>query len=130
METKDKLSRIERDKIENELRSGYEIHKDINHYLISSITIQKYYEQLFNSGWNSALMDEWRLCKDFMPENDEEVLVASMINSDRSKITYSTNSYDIFNKKWKSEPLPGYSILAWKYIKPFIPKDYEDNCNG
>lgn len=42
-------SRIEREKIIQELHVAYKIHKDVKHYIISSAAIQKYAVPLVSS---------------------------------------------------------------------------------
>lgn len=48
-------SRIEREKIMQELHVAYKIHKDDKHYIISSAAIQKYAVPIFKAG------AEWRI---------------------------------------------------------------------
>lgn len=48
-------SRIEREKIIQELHVAYKIYKDVKHYIISSAAIQKYAVPLFKAG------AEWRI---------------------------------------------------------------------
>ncbi|WP_289291383.1 DUF551 domain-containing protein [Bacteroides sp. 41_26] len=68
-------SRIERDKVIQELHVAYKIHKDQKHYIISSAIIQKYAVPLFKAGaeWQ-AKQSPWISVKDRMPEANTMVL--------------------------------------------------------
>lgn len=66
-------SRIERDKVIQELHVAYKIHKDQKHYIISSAIIQKYAVPLFKAGaeWQ-AKQSSWIKAKDQLPFVDED----------------------------------------------------------
>lgn len=67
-------SRIERDKVIQELHVAYKIHKDQKHYIISSAIIQKYAFPLFKAGaeWQ-AKQSPWISVKERLPEENTGV---------------------------------------------------------
>lgn len=67
-------SRIERDKVIQELHVAYKIHKDQKHYIISSAIIQKYAVPLFKAGaeWQ-AKQSPWISVKERLPEENTGV---------------------------------------------------------
>lgn len=78
-------SRIEREKVMQELHVAYKIHKDSKHYIISSAAIQKYAVPLFKAGaeWQAKQM-AWINVNDKMPEDgikvDERTILAHTKN--------------------------------------------------
>ena len=68
-------SRIEREKIIQELHVAYKIHKDSKHYIISSAAIQKYAVPLFKAGAEWQLKQSpWISVEERLPENNTVVL--------------------------------------------------------
>lgn len=67
-------SRIEREKVIQELHVAYKMHKDPKHYIISSAAIQKYAVPLFKAGaeWQAKQM-AWINVNNKMPEDGIEV---------------------------------------------------------
>ena len=74
-------SRIEREKVIQELHVAYKIHKDHKHYIISSAAIQKYAVPLFKVGaeWQSK-QSPWISVKERLPEPNKLVLCRMVSN--------------------------------------------------
>lgn len=52
---KERLSQIKRDETIGKLQKDYQIHNDLDHYLIASATIDKYAHEIFEAGWQAAM---------------------------------------------------------------------------
>lgn len=72
-QTLEEAARSEREKIILELHDDYSIHKDPEHYIISSGVIQKYAVPIFKAGaeWQ-AKQSPWIRAKDQLPPVDEK----------------------------------------------------------
>ena len=70
-QTVEEAARSEREKIILELHDDYSIHKDPEHYIISSGVIQKYAVPIFKAGaeWQSK-QSLWISVKERLPEED------------------------------------------------------------
>ena len=90
-------SRIEREKIIQELHVAYKIHKDVKHYIISSAAIQKYAVPLFKAGaeWQSRQM-AWISVNDKLPEDGH--IIASLSYLSHSHKCVSLFQYIHFYK--------------------------------
>ena len=75
-QTVEEASRIEREKVIQELHVAYKIHKDQKHYIISSAAIQKYAVPLFKAGaqWQSK-QSPWISVKERLPEENENIII-------------------------------------------------------
>lgn len=73
-------SRIEREKVIQELHVAYKMHKDPKHYIISSAAIQKYAVPLFKAGaeWQEN-QSSWISIDEQFPEDKQLVLCSSQI---------------------------------------------------
>lgn len=74
-------SRIEREKVIQELHVAYKMHKDPKHYIISSAAIQKYAVPLFKAGaeWQAKQM-AWINVKERLPNNDENIFYTNHLS--------------------------------------------------
>lgn len=71
-------SRIEREKVIQELHVAYKIHKDQKHYIISSAAIQKYAVPLFKAG------AEWQANQPLSQEQID-IKLSEYINSSKTE---------------------------------------------
>lgn len=80
-QTVEEAARIEREKVILGLHDAYKIHKDPNHYIISSATIEKYAVPLFKAGakWQ-AKQSPWISAKERLPEAGKLVLCRMVSN--------------------------------------------------
>lgn len=73
-------SRIEREKVIQELHVAYKMHKDPKHYIISSAAIQKYAVPLFKAGaeWekNKAIEVLSSVLENWMHGGDADCIIA------------------------------------------------------
>ncbi len=112
-------SRIERDKVIQELHVAYKIHKDQKHYIISSAIIQKYSVPLFKAGaeWQ-AKQSPWINVEEPVPEEGQMVFALTQ----REGIFY-IHQETFYRAKY----LDGYGkwihgnsrVLAWMPIPSF-----------
>ena len=117
-------SRIEREKIIQELHVAYKIHKDSKHYIISSAAIQKYAVPLFKAGaeWQARQM-AWVNVNDKMPEDGIDVDERTIFAHTKNVIVLYKNGcvgkgkrIYIDNKKgWQWSCLKGEDITHWMY---------------
>lgn len=75
-QTLEEAARSEREKIILELHDDYSIHKDPEHYIISSGVIQKYAVPIFKAGaeWQSK-QSPWISVEERFPEYNIEVII-------------------------------------------------------
>lgn len=75
-QTVKEAARIEREKVMLELHDAYKIHKDCEHYIISSATISKYAVSLFKEGvkWQ-AKQSPWISVEERLPEDNENIII-------------------------------------------------------
>lgn len=117
-------SRIEREKVMQELHVAYKIHKDSKHYIISSAAIQKYAVPLFKAGaeWQAKQM-AWINVNDKMPEDGIKVDERTILAHTKNVIVLYKNGcvgkgkrIYIDNKKgWQWSCLKGEDITHWMY---------------
>lgn len=119
-------SRIEREKVIQELHVAYKMHKDPKHYIISSAAIQKYAVPLFKAGaeWQAKQM-AWINVNNKMPEDGFEVDERTIFAHTKDVIVLYKNGYvgkgkriyiDNKNKKgWQWSCLKSEDITHWMY---------------
>lgn len=83
-QTVEEAARIEREKVILGLHDAYKIHKDPNHYIISSATIEKYAVPLFKAGadWQSK-QSPWISVEERLPEKPEYDWVLVIVRDKR-----------------------------------------------
>lgn len=120
-------SRIEREKIIQELHVAYKIHKDVKHYIISSAAIQKYAVPLFKAGaeWQSRQM-AWISVNDKLPEYGHIIDDLTIYSHTKNVIVLYKNGCigkgnriyvnEINKKGWQWSCLKGEDITHWMYF--------------
>lgn len=111
-------SRIEREKVIQELHVAYKIHKDPKHYIISSATIQKYAVPLFKAGaeWQ-AKQSPWIRVKDRLPEENTPVLFIVEFRGIHKN--YFGGSYK--GGKWETEQRTYAPYSFWGTVTHWMP---------
>lgn len=115
-------SRIEREKVIQELHVAYKMHKDPKHYIISSAAIQKYAVPLFKAGaeWQAKQM-AWINVNNKMPEDGIEVDERTIFAHTKDVIVLYKNGCvgkgkRIYDKKgWQWSCLKAEDITHWMY---------------
>ncbi len=124
-QTLEETARSEREKIILELHDDYSIHKDPEHYIISSGVIQKYAVPIFKAGaeWH-AKQSPWISVEERLPEDFQEVLILRTYIGAKSR----ERRYEVFTQTFFKEY--GFEIcetrkelkekvLAWMPIPSF-----------
>lgn len=115
-------SRIEREKVIQELHVAYKMHKAPKHYIISSAAIQKYAVPLFKAGaeWQAKQM-AWINVNNKMPEDGIEVDERTIFAHTKDVIVLYKNGCvgkgkRIYDKKgWQWSCLKAEDITHWMY---------------
>lgn len=74
MKTLEEKARIARERVFDDLKQAYNIHKDIQHYATATACIEKYAVDLYNQGATDALAGKWISVEDKLPEENTMVL--------------------------------------------------------
>ena len=129
-------SRIEREKIIQELHVAYKIHKDVKHYIISSAAIQKYAVPLFKAGaeWQSRQM-AWISVNDKLPEDGHIIDDLTIYSHTKNVIVLYKNGCigkgkriyvnEINKKGWQWSCLKGEDITPVSYTHLTLPTNRE-----
>lgn len=109
-------SRIEREKIMQELHVAYKIHKDDKHYIISSAAIQKYAVPLFKAGAEWRINSVWHNVRE-KPDKGKLLIVEDIDSA--YDLVYLTKS-----KPWEELSEKDH-YMRWAYIEDLLPCEEE-----
>lgn len=105
--------RISRNRIHEELKIGYKIHGDINHYITASSCIEKYALPLFIEGAEWRINSVWHDNIE-MPERNDRLLVE--LEDGEIQICQFKDGY-FFLGFYGDCGIATYIIKRWAYLK-------------